>query len=101
MNEGLKMHRHLDELYDHIPEYFQEIYFRDWSGYEEYGHMVIVQHTETGRFYIHRWNYSVMCNSQDNPMIWQPMEVTEEEAIQEMIEYDESCDENDKNFRGF
>jgi hypothetical protein len=97
----MRLTREIDELYPNVPDHFLELYFRSWSDYEEYGHMVIVQHTGTGQLYIQRWSYSVFGDHHDNTQEWCPWMVTEEEAIQEMIEYDESCDEHEAGFQGW
>ena len=94
----MRLTREIDELYPNVPDHFLELYFRSWSGYEEYGHMAIVQHTVTGQMYVQRWNYSVM--AEDNTMQWDPWVVTEEEAIQEMLEWDQELDEHDADFQG-
>lgn len=95
----MRLPREIDELYDSVPDHFLEVYFRSWSGYEEYGHMAIVQHTGTNQLYVQRWNYSVM--AEDNTMNWDPWEVTEEEAIEEMLEWDQEVDEHEAGFQGW
>lgn len=64
-------------------------YFDSWSTYEENGWMFILEKDK--QFYMLFYQYSVL--SDDNRVRWEPYEVTEEEAIQEMLIFDVSVRE--------
>lgn len=74
----------LSKLPGYNPE-FEIVYYAYWSDYEESGYIFILYHER--QFYSLRNGYCVM--SDDNVDRWDPHPITENEAIELMIEWEE------------
>lgn len=72
-------------LRNYDPSYVVE-YFNEWNSYEEYGWKGIL--SKNNKFYIISGGYSPMmdCGREE---VFSPEEISEEEAIKEMMEFEE------------
>lgn len=80
------------EILEAIPGYdssYQIVHFESWSTYEENAWMFILE--RAGQLYLLEYQYSVM--AEDNSVRWEPQPVTEAEALQAMIEWEEAVQE--------
>ncbi len=64
---------------------YKVIFYAEWSDYEENGWVAILEHN--GYFYEQNGGYSVF--SDDNTDRWQPQIITEDDAIQIMLDWEE------------
>jgi hypothetical protein len=78
----------LRELYPDVPADFEEVWYVDWADYEEYGHLIIVRCNLTGQLFQQQWAYSVMVHPAENPMEWNPWPVSEQEAMELLLEWE-------------
>jgi hypothetical protein len=74
----------LAEIAGYDPTY-EIIHHAAWCDYEENGWMFILRKDQ--QLYLLTWSYSVM--AEDNTPEWRPMTVSEEEALEVMIEWEE------------
>lgn len=61
------------------------LYHNSWSDYEENGWTFVLR--MDGRLYVLDYQYSVM--SEDNEARWEPYPVTEDEALDHMLKWEE------------
>jgi hypothetical protein len=85
----------LSELPGYNPE-FEIIHYAYWADYEESGYMFILRHY--GQLYSLHNGYCVM--SDDNIDCWDPHPITEDRAIELIIEWDEIEEHNRNTFAG-
>jgi len=67
---------------------YKVIFHANWSDWEESGWVAVME--RNGKFYEQRGGYSVMC--EDNTDRWDPWEVTQEQALETMLEWAEHED---------
>lgn len=83
----MRMPRELDNLYPDVPDHFEEVWFGDWSDYDEYSHLIIVRDLKTHQYYRQKWNYNELVDSKLNPMTWNPDAISEREAIHDLLDW--------------
>ena len=79
----------LSELPGFDPSYTC-VYYNNWSSYEESGWLAIAE--KNSQYYRIRGGYSVMAEGDQND-IWDPEPITEDEALEDMLEWDRIAEE--------
>lgn len=67
------------------------VYHQGWSGYED-SHYITIISDENNNHFIQEEQYSAMA-CDHSPYIWNPTPITEEEALQEMLDMEEECEQ--------
>lgn len=66
------------------------VYFNSWSSYEESGWRAIAE--KDSQYYRFRGGYSVMAEGEQDD-IWEPEPISEDEALEDMFEWDKFAEE--------
>lgn len=69
---------------------FSLVFYAWWADYEEDGWIIIAE--KDGRHYYQEGGHCVMDDRPDYQVVWQPEPVTQEDALQLMLEWEEHED---------
>lgn len=78
----------LEEIPGYTPA-FEIVHYASWSDYEENGWIFILR--KDNQLYALEYQYSVM--SDDNSVRWDPYPVSQDEAVELMISWEEAAEE--------